>query len=370
MARGFWAKIKRPFFALAPMADVTDAAFRRIIAKYGKPDVMWTEFVSCDGLVHQTLEKENYNLHAREKFLKDLEFTENERPIVVQFFGANPESFYRCALLAQELKFDGIDINMGCPDKAVEKQWAGAALIKSPELAKKIIYETKRGAGKLPVSVKTRLGYNRNTLEEWLPYLLETEPAAITVHARTRKEMSKVPADWDAIRDAVDIAKKYYSSGNRPLIIGNGDVKSVADGLEKAKTYNADGIMVGRAVFGNPWLFADLSRVKRGRQIEHPAEGGAEISCQIPVKEKLKVMLEHTRLFEKYFGNSNSDRAHALKNFDVMKKHFKAYVSGFNGAKELRVKLMTAKTAGDINDILKDVDSVSKVLKKHVTYGW
>ncbi|MDP2630271.1 MAG: tRNA-dihydrouridine synthase, partial [Candidatus Uhrbacteria bacterium] len=147
----FWKKLKKPIMCLAPMADVTDAAFRRIIAKYGKPDVMWTEFVSVDGLCSV----------GREKLLPDLWYTDAERPIVAQLFGCNPENFYKAALLIQELGFDGIDINMGCPIKKIEKQGAGSALIKDPQLAAKIIQETKRGAGKLPVSVKTRLGHNK-----------------------------------------------------------------------------------------------------------------------------------------------------------------------------------------------------------------
>ena len=179
----FWEKLNKPIFVLAPMADVTDAAFRRIIAKYGKPDVFWTEFVSADGL---TLAPEE----GRKKLLRDLEYSESERPIVAQFFTSNPENMKKAAELAVELGFDGIDINMGCPDKSVEKQKAGAALIKNPKLAREIIRAAKAGAGSLPVSVKTRLGYNKDELETWLPELLAEEPAVVTIHARTRKEMS------------------------------------------------------------------------------------------------------------------------------------------------------------------------------------
>lgn len=358
MQFGFWEKLPCPFFALAPMADVTDVAFREIIAKCGKftssdgvarggPDVLFTEFVSCDGLCSR----------GKEKLLINLKFTEKQRPIVAQFFGANPDNFYKCALFARELKFDGIDINMGCPDRVVEKQGAGAALIKNPELAKKIIYETKRGAGKMPVSVKTRLGYNHDTLHEWLPHILETEPAVITIHARTRKEMSKAPAQWNRIADAVKIRDKYFSrSKKKPLIVGNGDVISVADGLEKAKMSGVNGVMVGRGILGNPWFFVDLSRSVGSRGGKRVGRAVCETDAGRPpqptVEEKIRVMLEHAWLFEKYFGNSNTDRAHALKNFDVMKKHFKAYVSGFNGAKELRIALMKAKNANEVKNIL------------------
>ena len=309
MPKGFWKKDK-PIFVLAPMADVTDQAFRRIIAKYGKPDAIWTEFVSCDGLCSK----------GKAVLMKTLEFTEAERPIVAQFFGAKPDNFYQCALLAQELGFDGIDINMGCPDKKVEKQGAGASLMRDHKLAQKIILETKRGAGNLPVSVKTRIGYNSDILDEWLPRLLETEPAAITIHARTRKEMSKVPAHWEAIARAVEIAHKYDSSPDRTRIIGNGDILNLKDAEEKVRQTGADGAMIGRGIFGNPWFFDKTKDINT-----------------ISIEEKLSVMAEHAFLFEKIFTGT--------KNFNIMKKHFKAYVSGFDGAKELRVKLMSARDA-------------------------
>lgn len=318
MQSGFWKKLKKPIFVLAPMANVTDAAFRRVIAKYGKPDVMWTEFVSCDGLMSP----------GKDKLLVDFMYTEKERPIVAQIFGSKPDNFYKTALFIQELGFDGIDINMGCPDKNVEKQGAGACLMKNPLLAQEIIRATQRGAGKLPVSVKTRIGYNKNTLFEWLPYLLETEPAAITVHARTRKEMSLVPARWETVRDAVSIRDKYDSSENKTLILGNGDVKNLAEAEERVKSTGADGVMIGRGIFGNPWLFNKKIDVNK-----------------ISLKEKLSVMIEHTYMFEKILGEH--------KNFDIMKKHYKAYVNGFDGAKELRIRLMEgAKTAADVERIV------------------
>lgn len=312
--------MKKPIMVLAPMANVTDAAFRRIIAKYGKPDVMWTEFVACDGLMSP----------GRDKLLVDFMYTEAERPIVAQIFGSKPENFYKTALLIQELGFDGIDINMGCPDKNVEKQGAGACLMKNPKLAQEIILATKRGAGKLPVSVKTRIGYNKNTLSEWLPALLETEPAAITIHARTRKEMSAVPAKWEIIADAVRMRDAYDNSPDKTLILGNGDVKDLADAEEKIKMSGADGVMIGRGIFGNPWLF--------NRKVDY---------TKIPLAERLRVMVEHTYMFEKLLLEH--------KNFDIMKKHYKAYVNGFDGAKELRVQLMEgAKTAADVERIVGD----------------
>jgi nifR3 family TIM-barrel protein len=307
----FWNKLPKPFFALAPLSDVTDAAFRRIIAKYGKPDVFFTEFVSCAGLLSE----------GREALLHNFKYSEEERPIVAQVFGADPKHFYECAKIVDNLGFNGIDINMGCPDKSVEKQGAGAVLMKDSKRAREIIKETKRGAGKMPVSVKTRIGYNKNELEAWLQELLAEEPAAITVHARTRKELSKVPANWDEISRAVDIRNKL---GSKTLIIGNGDIKDIKDGRKKAQESGVDGVMLGRAVFGNPWLF---------------------VGSYIPTtEEKLRVMIEHTKLFEELLSGN--------KNFAVMKKHYKAYVSGWNGAKELRIKLMDAKNAKEVESIV------------------
>ncbi|MEK9184714.1 MAG: tRNA-dihydrouridine synthase [Patescibacteria group bacterium] len=317
----FWQKLKlartklggKPIMVLAPMADVTDVAFRQIIAKYGKPDVMWTEFVSADGLI---LADEK----GKKKLMKDLQFSESERPIVAQFFSAKPEMIEKASALALKLGFDGIDINMGCPDKSIEKQGAGAAQIKNPKLAREIIRSAKLGAGGLPVSVKTRIGYNKNELEKWLPELLAEEPAVITIHARTRKEMSKVPARWGHIKEAVEIRNKL---GSKTLIFGNGDVKDLADARAKAEETGADGVMLGRAIFGNPWLFYE----------------------KIPVlKDKLEVLVEHTKLFDELLGD--------VKNFSVMKKHFKAYINGFPGATELRTKLMETKNAEEVEKII------------------
>ncbi|MEX2052440.1 MAG: tRNA-dihydrouridine synthase family protein, partial [Candidatus Paceibacterota bacterium] len=212
---GFWSNLKRPIFVLAPMADVTDCAFRQIIAKYGKPDVFWTEFVAADGLAHPV---------AREKLLIDLRYSVDERPIVAQLFGGKPENIREASQLCAELGFDGVDINMGCPDRSVEKQCAGAAMMKDPALAREIIRAAKESG--LPVSVKTRLGYSKNEIETWLPELLTEDIAVLTVHLRTRKEMSNVPARWDLMKRIVEIRNE---SGKDTLIFGNGDVVDTDD---------------------------------------------------------------------------------------------------------------------------------------------
>jgi tRNA-dihydrouridine synthase len=187
--RGLWANIKKPVFVLAPMANVTDAAFRRVIAKYGKPDVMWTEFVSADGLV--------YSEQSRKRLLIDLLYHESERPIIAQLFGSDPKKMQEATQLVHELGFDGVDLNMGCPDKAVVGQGAGAALIKTPLLAQQIINACKKAVVNFPVSVKTRIGYDSaDDLTDWIRAILDVEPDVLTVHLRTKKELSLVPAHW------------------------------------------------------------------------------------------------------------------------------------------------------------------------------
>jgi len=306
----FWQHLQKPILVLAPMADVTDPAFRRIIARYGKPDALWTEFVSADGLF----------LGGYHALIKDLAFSQSERPIVAQFYTSNPDMMRKAASLARDLEFDGIDINMGCPDKHVARHGAGAGLLRDPALAQQIIAAAKQGAGNLPVSVKMRTGWDDNELETLLPALLEAEPALITIHARTRKEMSLVPARWEHIKRAVEIRDDRRSAA---LLFGNGDVSSLADARQKARETGCDGVMIGRAIFGNPWLFA-----------KHPV--------QILPRDKLNVLVEHTRLFEQLLPH---------KNLAIMKKHFKAYVAGWDGAKELRIKLMAAGNASEVESI-------------------
>lgn len=370
----FWTQLQQeaqktatPFFALAPMADVTDAAFRRIIATYGKPQVLWTEFVSADGLMHPK---------GREKLLRDLEYSEIERPIVAQLFSSNPENMRAAAKLCAELGFDGVDINMGCPDRAIEKQGCGSAMIKTPERAVEIIRAAKAGiedAGKtIPLSVKTRIGYNRDELDTWIPILLAENLDAFTIHARTRKDLSKVPANWDYVRRVVALRD---AQAPHTVILGNGDVSDMLDGVTKARATRCEGIMIGRAVFGNPWLFNTSTQIKKrgswNRNFilrllpNHWAKrlmGDSRYTISdIPLKEKLRVMVEHTRLFEELLGDAGPNGpAGRVKNFAVMKKHYKAYTTGFRGAKELRIKLMETKNGDEVEQIVKRFLAVEK----------
>lgn len=344
----FWQKLPKPFFVLAPMANVTDAAFRKMIARYGKPDVMWTEFVSADGLMSA----------GREKLLIDLKFSRrapDERPIVAQLFTGHAEAMRGAAKLVARLGFDGIDINMGCPDRSVEKQGGGAAMMKNP-LAALAVLEAARdgvrdfGKDSLPVSVKTRIGYNKVDME-WLELLLKQKKPvlpALTVHLRTRKEMSDVAAHWELMPEIVKLRDKMQAGlkpSERTLIIGNGDVFSMADAQEKIRKSGCDGVMIGRGIFGKPWFFADAHGARNGlykvKKFETPTM-------------RLKIMLEHAETFEKMFGNKSvrGGQSVRLKNFAVMKKHFKAYVSGFDGAKELRVTLMEAEDLKEVKEIV------------------
>lgn len=310
MHQGFWLALPKPFFVLAPLADVTDAAFRRIIARHGKPHALWTEFTPADdlcGVRHEAL-------------WCNLLYSEAERPIVAQLWSANPAAMEQAAALVARLGFDGIDINMGCPDRRVEKRGAGAALCQHPALAQSLIRAAQRGAGALPISVKIRMGYDRDNLDTWLPALLETQPAAITIHARTRQEKSDVPAHWEAVARAVDIRQ---AQGSSTLLIGNGDVQNIAEARARAAVTGVDGVMLGRAIFGNPWLF-------------HPSVR----RDTLPAAERLRVLVEHTQLFEVLLGGT--------KSMDRMKKHYKAYVSGIEGAEPLLRQLMASRSAAEV----------------------
>lgn len=315
---GFWERLPRPFFTLAPLANVTDYAFRQFLVAYSKPHVLWTEFVAADGLCHPK---------GREALLRDLRYDENERPIVAQLFTGHPDKMFEAAKLIKELGFDGLDINMGCPDRAVMRQGAGAACMRDPVKAKAIIRAAMEGVRTdghepIPVSVKTRLGDTRDELETWLPLLLETQPAAITLHARTRKEMSLVPARWERVARAVELAR-----GSGTLVIGNGDVISLADVRKKTVETGCDGVMLGRAIFGNPWLFDETK--------------GA-----VTVRERLEAALDLTRVFLATWAGT--------KSFEILKKHYQAYVAGFAGARELRSRMMLAHDLATVERLVQE----------------
>lgn len=317
MTKSFWQQLPKPFFALAPLYDVSDAAFRYVIAKYGKPDVFYTEFTSTEGLQSA----------GRDKLMHHLKFSDLEHPIVAQVFGTNPEKFQQTAELVKSLGFDGLDINMGCPDKNIIKTGSCAALYNTPELAKQLVLAAKVGAGDMPVSVKIRIGDSKIDWKGWIKKLLEAEPAAIAIHLRTRKEMSKVDAHWELMPEIVQFIHDNTTEETRPIIVGNGDVTSLAQATEKSQSTGCDGVMMGRAIFGNPWLF------NKDRVNNPPSR-----------QEKLEALLEHVNLYEQMFTG--------VKPFDIMKRHFKAYVNGFDGAGEIRAQLYECKSGVEVRQVL------------------
>ncbi len=312
----FWKKLKLssvPFFVLAPMDGVTDFVFREIISEIAKPDVLFTEFTNVDALFSD----------GYERTIPRLRYSEQQRPIVAQIWGINPENFYNTAVLINKLGFDGIDINMGCPDRSVMKMGSGISLLNNPSLASEIITATKEGSKETPVSVKTRIGVEYIVTETWIKFLLEQKLDALTVHGRTAKELSGVPTHWDQIKRSVEIRNQVSPD---TVIVGNGDVLDRKEATKVSELFGVDGIMIGRGVFSNPWLFEKPTR-------EHVSKG-----C-------LELLLKHTKLYCETYSES--------KKFDVMKKFFKVYVRSFNGAGILKKQLMEAKDYLEVENVVK-----------------
>ena len=296
---------------LAPMEDVTDTVFRRMLCKIGRPDVFFTEFMNVDGYCSDGKEFVNHRIV----------FDDIERPIVIQLWGTDPNHFRKTVRDLKKLQPDGFDINMGCAVRNVTNTGGGSALIKEPNLAKEIIDAVKNEAGDIPVSVKTRIGYEKVDTENWIGFLLKQNLDMLTVHGRIAKEGYNVPARWGEIQKAVALRNDMSPS---TLLIGNGDITSMQQGAEYTKKYGTDGYMVGRAILSKPWLF-----------------GGRE---DISVDERLNTLKEHCELFENVWGDK--------KNFNITKKFVKAYISGFDGANELRQKLMSVQNCEELKDLI------------------
>lgn len=316
--KSFWTSLPKPFSVLAPMEDVTDVAFRRTMLLAGRPDVFFTEFTSIDGLDSRGTERVAYRLV----------FDPSERPVVAQIWGKDPEKFYKAAQRIAGLGFDGIDINMGCPDRAVLKQGCGAALsaVEYRGLVEEIIRATQEGAGSLPVSLKTRLG-NKKTEEGWIEFLLEQQLAALTIHARIAKDMSLVPARWEEIKKYVDYRNTLANC--ETLIIGNGDIRSIAD--PRIVETGVDGFMIGRGVFENPFVFV----------------GGA-----LDREKQLYLLQQHLLFWEAYWRNPVGEQKPYKKDYSIMKKFFKMYVKGWEGAAELRAQLMETTEVSEALQVL------------------
>ena len=312
----FWNNLPKPFYILAPMEAVTDVVFRHIIATAARPDVFFTEFVNASSYCS---EKGVHSTRGR------LTFTDDEQPMVAQIWGSKPEEFEQMGIGLKQMGYKGIDINMGCPDKAVVKTGSGSALIRSPDLATQLIRAAK--ASGLPVSVKTRLG-DRNIDEwrDWIRHLLRHDLANLTIHLRTRKEMSKVDAHFELIPEIKELRDKIAP---QTLLTINGDIRDHEHGEELVKQYGIDGIMIGRGIFHNPYAFEKEHH-------EHTRD------------ELIQLLHTHLDLHDKY-----NDELEPRK-FDPLKRFFKIYIRDFPGASELRAKLMLTKTTNEARKILKD----------------
>ncbi|PIC70228.1 tRNA-dihydrouridine synthase [Sporosarcina sp. P16b] len=318
MSTNFWRDLPRPFFILAPMEDVTDVVFRHVVSEAARPDVFFTEFTNTESFCHP---EGIFSVRGR------LAFTEDEQPIVAHIWGDKPEHFRDMSIGMAELGFKGLDINMGCPVPNVATKGKGSGLINHPETAAAIIQAAK--AGGLPVSVKTRLGYT--DIEEWhtwLRHVLEQDIANLSIHLRTRKEMSNGSAHWELIPE---IKKLRDEIAPDTLLTINGDILDRQMGMELVKKYGVDGVMIGRGIFNNPFAF---EKVKR----EHDH------------KELLDLLRLHLDLFDKYSTELEP------RLFKPLRRFFKIYVKGFRGAAELRNELMNTNTTDEVRALLDNVE--------------
>lgn len=320
MQSNIWGNLPPNFTILAPMEGVTDIIFRQVIAHAGRPDLFFTEFTNVSSFA---------SAKGRNNALERLEIAPSDAPIIAQIWGKNPEHFAMLAGELEKLGFAGLDINMGCPDRHVNAAGGGAAMIRTPELAVDCLNQAQR-ATNLPVSVKTRLGYTYpEEFREWLPTILREHPAALTVHLRTRKEMSKVPAHYELIPQIVKLRDRYSSSTK--LII-NGDIKNLQD-IQNLSTKNpdVDGWMIGRGVFENPYCFTN-------HQASHA--------------DLLDLFRLHLDLFDETNKKVQAKYGHALS-FEPLKHYFKIYINNYDGAKELRAKLMECHSTDEVRNILR-----------------
>lgn len=310
----FWDELPRPFFILAPMEAVTDVVFRHVVSAAARPDIFFTEFTNASSYCS---EKGIHSTRGR------LAFTPDEHPMVAQIWGNKPEEFAQMSRGLAGMGYKGIDINMGCPDKSVVKGGAGSALICNPDLAAQLIASAKEGG--LPVSVKTRLGYSKtDEWRDWLTHILKQDVVNLTIHLRTRKEMSKVDAHYEMIPE---IKKLRDEIAPQTLLTINGDIRDRQHGEELVKEYGIDGVMIGRGIFHNPFAFETEKR-------EHNRE------------ELLGLLRLQLDLHDKYSEELGP------RNFDPLKRFFKIYVREFSGASELREKMMHTKTTDEVRALL------------------
>ena len=364
----FWDTLQQPIIALAPMDGVTDAPCRTMHGLYGRPDVVLTEFTNVEGL-----------WRGSDRIYRDFLYTPAERPVVAQIFGCQPEYFYKAAHVVCELGFDGLDINMGCPAKTIANRGGGAGLIRVPDTAKAIIRAAQQGVRDwsngqtledlemhperirrirqmneervrvwgdnarierrlLPVSVKTRLGYDSIVITDWVQELLELEPHVISIHGRTLAQHYKGEANWEAIAAAAEIVRKTDT-----LILGNGDIHNLYQAAQRIRTTGVHGVLIGRASFGNPWLFRDRAQLKKllNAGINPTIEDLPEAT---PTRaERLLMALEHARVHAKLKGEDH---------FVELRKHMGWYLGHFHGAKRVRNELVRITCLADVERII------------------
>jgi tRNA-dihydrouridine synthase len=312
----FLDELPKPFFILAPMDDVTDTVFRQVIADIAKPDLFFTEFVNVDGLQSP----------GRPKLMHKLRLNDKNVPVIAQLWGLNPDNYYKTTKDVIKMGYAGVDINMGCPVKTVVKNGACAALINNRELAGGIIDAVKQAAGEnFRVSVKTRLGFSQVDLS-WHKFLLEKDLNMLSIHGRTAKQMSKGLSDWELINE---VRKMRDAIAPNTLIVGNGDVKNRGEGLALAQKYNLDGIMIGRGIFDDPFAFVQKSPWANYTKLQ-----------------KIALYKKQAELFINTWKNNE-------RKIETLNKFCKIYVNGFDGAKEMREKLMSAKNADQLLSLLK-----------------
>ncbi|HCY7637891.1 TPA: tRNA-dihydrouridine synthase [Staphylococcus aureus] len=318
MKENFWSELPRPFFILAPMEDVTDIVFRHVVSEAARPDVFFTEFTNTESFCHP---EGIHSVRGR------LTFSEDEQPMVAHIWGDKPEQFRETSIQLAKMGFKGIDLNMGCPVANVAKKGKGSGLILRPDVAAEIIQATK--AGGLPVSVKTRLGYYEiDEWKDWLKHVFEQDIANLSIHLRTRKEMSKVDAHWELIEAIKNLRDEIAPN---TLLTINGDIPDRKTGLELAEKYGIDGVMIGRGIFHNPFAFEKEPR-------EH--------TC----KELLDLLRLHLSLFNKYEKDE-------IRQFKSLRRFFKIYVRGIRGASELRRQLMNTQSIAEARALLDEFEA-------------
>ncbi len=364
----FWSTLPRPIFGLAPMDGVTDAAFRRVVASQGRPDVTFTEFTNVSEICR-----------GPDHLLSSLIYSESERPIVAQLYGKDPEQFYRAAHVVCELGFDGLDINMGCPSKNVAASGSGAALIKTPDLAHAIVRAAKQGLADwaggqaietqgfkssrvefiqtlnrsrsgtpivprrlLPLSIKTRLGFDCVVIERWVDHLLETAPAAITVHGRTLQQMYRGAADWSAIAEAARLGR-----GTEALILGNGDLNCLVEAVRRIVETEVQGVLVGRGTLGAPWFFRQKEQARRAfkEQMDVSALSRTAWEPPISLRQRMNVMVDHARQYQALAG---------LERFRSIRKHLGWYCTGFPYAAAMRSRMFQVTSAQEVEQVVAD----------------